>query len=65
MSHHAPPTQAVADPRDTRAERLARLAERRRTDRARELLALQQERPDVVGAYAPADFAAHALCWTV
>jgi hypothetical protein len=65
MSHHAPCSPAVADPRDARTERLARLAERRRAARARELLALQQERPEVVGAYAPADFAAHALCWTV
>jgi hypothetical protein len=44
---------------------MARLAERRRADRARELTALEQERPEVVEAYAPAEFAVEALRWTV
>jgi hypothetical protein len=66
MSHpHPPHAPAVADPRDERARRLARLAERRRADRARELIVLEQERPEVVKAYAPAEFAAEALRWTV
>ncbi|HEX5985263.1 MAG TPA: hypothetical protein VFY86_02000 [Nocardioides sp.] len=66
MSHsHAPRTPAVVDPRDERPRRMARLAERRRSDRARELIALERERPEVVAAYAPADFTVEALRWTV
>jgi hypothetical protein len=41
------------------------LAERRRAERARELSALERERPEVVAAYAPADFTVEALRWTV
>lgn len=51
--------------RSERAERLALMAERRRAERSKELIDLQQERPDLVGAYAPADFAADALRWAV
>ncbi len=56
------PTTAV---RSERAARLALLTERRMADRSRELIGLQQTRPDLVGAYAPAEFAADALRWAV
>lgn len=51
--------------RTERAERLALMAERRRAARAKELVDLQQARPDLVSAYAPADFVADALRWAV
>ena len=59
--------RAVADAtvRSARAERLALMAERRRAERSKELIDLQQERPELVRAYAPADFAADALRWAV
>ncbi|MGA9747435.1 MAG: hypothetical protein WBQ50_08275 [Nocardioides sp.] len=55
----------LGDARSQRAERLALLTERRMAERSRELIDLQQTRPDLVGAYAPADFAADALRWAV
>ncbi|RYU09269.1 hypothetical protein [Nocardioides iriomotensis] len=57
----------AADPnvRTERAERLALMAERRRAERSKELVDLQRERPELVQAYAPADFAADALRWAV
>jgi hypothetical protein len=51
--------------RTARAERLALLAERRRAERCKELIDLQRERPELVQAYAPADFAADAVRWAV
>jgi hypothetical protein len=51
--------------RSRRAERLALMAERRAAERTRELIALQLTRPDLVGAYAPAQFAADAVRWAV
>ena len=39
--------------------------QRRRAAHARDLTALLRERPDLTGVYAPADFAADALCWCV
>lgn len=66
---HAPVVaDAVAadlDVRTERAERLAVMAERRRAERSKELIDLQQERPELVEAYAPAEFAADALRWAV
>jgi hypothetical protein len=41
------------------------MAERRRAERSKELVDLQRERPELVQAYAPADFAADALRWAV
>jgi hypothetical protein len=51
--------------RTARAEHLARLAERRRAERCKELIDLQRERPELVQAYAPADFSADAVLWAV
>ena len=51
--------------RTDRAERLALMAERRAAERTRELVDLQLARPEVVGAYAPAEFAADAVRWAV
>ena len=51
--------------RSERAERLAVLAERRAAERSRELIELQRARPELVSAYAPAEFAADALRWAV
>jgi hypothetical protein len=48
-----------------RAERRALLTEQRRAERSRELVDLQRERPEVVQAYAPADFVVDALRWAV
>ena len=51
--------------RSERAERLALMAERRAAERTRDLIELQLTRPDLVRAYAPADFAADAVRWAV
>ena len=51
--------------RTARAERLALMAEHRAAERTRELIDLQLTRPELVGAYAPADFAASAVRWAV
>lgn len=65
MSAVLPDPTTLGDARSQRAERLALLTERRMAERSRELIDLQQTRPDLVGAYAPADFAADALRWAV
>ena len=66
---HAPVVADVVaadlDVRTERAERLAVLTERRRAERSKELIDLQQVRPELVEAYAPAEFAADALRWAV
>jgi len=41
------------------------MAERRAAERTRDLIELQLTRPDLVRAYAPADFAADAVRWAV
>ena len=51
--------------RTARAERLALMAEHRAAERTRELIDLQRTRPELVGAYAPAEFAADAVRWAV
>ena len=60
-------TTVTTDPavRSERAERLAVMAERRAAERTRDLIDLQKSRPELVSAYAPADFAADALRWAV
>lgn len=54
-----------ADVRSARAARLALMAQRRAAERTRELVELQLTRPELVSAYAPADFAADAVRWAV
>ena len=51
--------------RTERAERLALMAERRAVERTRDLIELKLARPELVSAYAPADFAAEAARWAV
>lgn len=51
--------------RSARAARLALMAERRAAERTRELVDLQLTRPELVSAYAPAEFAAEAVRWSV
>lgn len=54
-----------ADVRSARAGRLALMSQRRAAERTRELVELQLARPELVSAYAPADFAADAVRWAV
>lgn len=48
----------------SRAERLALAAQARAATRALELAELLESRPDLVGAYAPADLAVEAVRWS-
>ncbi len=49
----------IVRPEDVRTLR----TQRRAAERARELAELLRERPDLRGAYAPADFAVDAVSW--
>jgi hypothetical protein len=55
----------VTDLDKVRADRLVAAQQRREAARIRDLTALLRDRPDLVGAHAPADFAVDSVRWCV
>lgn len=58
------PTSSPEPVELVQTERLAAAQQRRAAARARDLTALLNERPELSGVYAPADFAADAVRWS-
>lgn len=61
LRHHAP----VTDIERVRALRAANAQQRRAAARSRDLTTLLQDRPDLEGVHAPADFAVDSVRWCV
>lgn len=56
--------ETIRSARETREARLTVAAERRAAERAMELSSLLSERPELQGAYAPADLTVEAVRWS-